>query len=310
MNFLLSTRPGRSGLSGIAVGLPILLFIVLGVASPNFFSLQNFSNVNSQITALMIVSLGQLVVAISGGVDLSVGSTLSLTTAILVSVDPALAVPVALAAGIVVGLVNGLGAAVFKVHPLVMTLATLTFVQGLALLLLPVPGGDIPDYLETLATFSILGIPAAFFWCAAFAGGTAFLLWRTRFGMRIFAIGADAHNAARNGISVIPYKIACYVLCSTAAVIAGIFLAGRVSSADATMGAAFALESVTVIALGGVQLAGGVGSVAGVIAGTISLGLMANGMNLVGISPFIRTASTGLLLLAAVSLQPRKAIGA
>ena len=93
-------------------------------------------------------------------------------------------------------------------------------------------------------------------------------------------------------------------------VIAGIFLAGRVSSADATMGAAFALESVTVIALGGVQLAGGVGSVAGVIAGTISLGLMANGMNLVGISPFIRTASTGLLLLAAVSLQPRKAIGA
>ena len=103
MNFLLSTRPGRSGLSGIAVGLPILLFIVLGVASPNFFSLQNFSNVNSQITALMIVSLGQLVVAISGGVDLSVGSTLSLTTAILVSVDPALAVPVALAAGVLVG---------------------------------------------------------------------------------------------------------------------------------------------------------------------------------------------------------------
>jgi ribose transport system permease protein len=307
---LVRTRTGRSGLSIVALGLPVVLFAVLGMASPSFLSLQNFANVNSQVTALLIVSLGQLIVAVSGGVDLSVGSVLSLTTAILVTVDPALAVPVALIAGFAVGIVNGLGAAVFRVHPLVMTLATLTIVQGLALLLLPVPGGDVPDYLETLATFSFLGFPAAFFWCVLFIVATSLLLRWARFGVRIFAIGANAQNAARNGVAVVPHQIACYVLCALAAVMAGIFLAGRVSSADAMMGASFALESVTVIALGGVQLAGGVGSVTGVVAGAITMGLMANGMNLIGVSPFIRAASTGVLLLAAVSLQPRKMIGA
>lgn len=301
---------GRSGLSMIALGLPVVLFAALGFASPSFLSLQNFANVNSQITALLIVSLGQLIVAVSGGIDLSVGSVLSLATVILVTVDPALAVPAALLAGLTVGLVNGVGAAVFRVHPLVMTLATMTIVQGLALMLHPVPGGNVPDYLVSLATFSFLGMPAAFFWCALFIAVTALLLRATRFGIRIFAIGANAQNTARNGIAVLWHQVACYVLCSLAAVMAGIFLAGRVSSADATMGASYALESVTVIALGGVQLAGGVGSVSGVVAGTITMGLMANGMNLIGLSPFIRAASTGLLLLVAVSLQPRKAIGA
>lgn len=307
---LIRPQTGRSGLSVVALGLPVVLFAALALASPSFVSVQNFANVNSQVTALLIVSLGQMIVAVSGGVDLSVGAVLSLTTAILVTVDPALAVPAALLAGIIVGVFNGVGAAVFRVHPLVMTLATMTIVQGFALMLLPVPGGDVPDYLERLATFSFLGFPAAFFWCAIFIAATSLLLRKTRFGIRIFAIGANPHNAARNGISVISHQIACYVICSVAAVFAGIFLAGRVSSADAIMGSSYALESVTVIALGGVQLAGGVGSVTGVIAGAITMGLMANGMNLIGVSPFIRAASTGLLLLAAVSLQPRKMIGA
>jgi ribose transport system permease protein len=191
-----------------------------------------------------------------------------------------------------------------------MTLATMTIVQGLALMLLPVPGGDVPDFLEVLATFSVLGLPAAFFWCVLFAAAVSLLLSATRFGTRIFAIGANPQNAARNGVAVVAHQLACYALCSLAAVCAGIFLAGRVSSADAIMGASYALESVTVIALGGVQLAGGVGSVTGVVAGTITMGLMANGMNLLGVSPFIRAATAGVLLLVAVSLQPRKVIGA
>lgn len=301
---------GRSGLGAVALGVPVLLFVFLSLSSPSFVSLQNFININGQITALLIVALGQMIVAISGGIDLSVGSVLSLTSAILVTVDPALAVPLAVLAGIAAGLVNGAGVAVFGVHPLVMTLASMTFLQGLALLIHPVPGGDVPDYLEALANFSVFGIPAAFFWCVLFVALASLVLRGTRFGVRIFAIGANAENATRNGINVIAHRIACYVLCSLSAVFAGIFLSARVSSADATMGAAYGLESVTAIALGGVQLAGGVGGVAGVVAGTITMGLMSNGMNLIGLSPFMRAAATGLLLLAAISLQPRKAIGA
>lgn len=308
--FALRGLTGRSGLNFIALGVPVVLFVILSIFSPSFLSLQNLTNVNGQITALLIVALGQMIVAICGGIDLSVGSVLSLTSVILVSVDPALAVPVAVLAGITVGLTNGIVVARFGVHPLVITLATMTFVHGLALLILPVPGGDVPDYLEAMTNFSVLGLPAAFFWCLLFIIGAALLLGATRFGMRVFAIGANADNAARNGIRVLHYRIACYVLCSLSAVMAGIFLSARVSSADATMGGSYALESVTAIALGGVQLAGGVGGVPGVVAGTITLGLMTNGMNLIGISPFIKAAATGLLLLVAISLQPREAIGA
>jgi len=302
--------PGRSGLGVVVLGVPVIFFVFMCFASPNFLSVQNISNVNAQITALLIVALGQMIVAISGGIDLSVGSVVSLTSAIIVSVDPALAVPLALGAGVIVGLVNGVGVTIFAVHPLVMTLASMTFLQGLALLIHPVPGGDVPDFLEAAVNFSFLGLPAAFFWCVAFASLAAVLLGFTRFGLRIFSVGASPENAARNGVNVAWHRIACYVICALAAVMAGLFLSARVSSADATIGAAYSLDSVTAIALGGVQLAGGVGSVPGVIAGTIALGLMTNGMNLIGISPFIRAAATGVLLLAAISLQPRKTIGA
>ncbi len=302
--------PGRSGLGIVPIGVPIVMFIFISFASPNFLNVQNLSNVNAQIAALLIVALGQMIVAICGGIDLSVGSVLSLTSAIIVSVDPALAVPLALLAGLVVGVVNGVGVTIFAVHPLVMTLATLTFLQGLALLILPVPGGDVPDYLEAMVDFSFLGLPAAFFWCLVFATAAAVVLRSTRFGLRIFAVGANEDNAARNGVNVVLHRISSYVLCSFGGVMAGLFLSARVASADATMGAHYGLESVTAIALGGVLLAGGIGSVPGVIAGTIALGLMTNGMNLIGVSPFVRAAATGLLLLTAISLQPRKAIGA
>jgi ribose transport system permease protein len=302
-------RRGRSGLGLITVGLPLLLFAVLAVRAPNFLDLQNLTNINSQITALMIVALGQMVVALTGGIDLSVGSILSLTSALLVSVDPSIAIPVALFAGIVVGLANGSGVAVFGVHPLIMTLASMTFLQGLTLLIHPVPGGTVPAYLMSAVRFSTGGLPAALYWCAAAVVTALFVLHKTRFGLRLFALGANQDSVALSGVSVVPLRIACYVLCSLASVVAGIFLTGRVGSGDPTIGAPFGLDSVTAVALGGVQLSGGIGSVIGAVFGTITLGLMANGMNLLGVSPFIRAAVTGGLLLAAISLQRRKVIG-
>lgn len=305
---ILSPR-GRTGMQAVTVALPILLFLLLCVLSPSFLSLQNLGNINGQVTTLLIVSLGQLVVALTGGVDLSVGGTLSLVSASIVSVPQPIAVPVALLAGVAVGLVNGLGVTRLGVHPIIMTLASTTFLQGLALLIHPVPGGTVPDFLVALATTSIAGLPAAFLWCLIGVVAAWFTLSKTRLGLRVFAIGANAESAARNGVPVERYKVASYVLCAGLAATAGIFLSARVSSGDATIGAPFALDSITAIALGGVQLAGGVGSVAGVVFGALTLGLMTNGMNLLGISPFIRTAATGALLLIAISMQRRTVIG-
>ena len=303
-------RSRRTGLSPIVLALPVALFLLLCLSSPTFRSLENLANVNSQIAALMIASLGQGIVAISGGIDLSVGSVMSLTSAILVTADPGWGIPLALAIGVCVGLINGFGVTLFKVHPLVMTLATMTFVQGVALLLHPVPGGTVPPFLRALAVSPVVGLPVALFWCAAAILLAWYLLNRSRFGLRTYAVGANPVSAGRNGIAVTRLKVTCFVLCSLSAVVAGIFLTARVGAGDATMGTPYSLDTVTAMALGGVQLAGGTGSVLGIVAGVVTLGLMSNGMNLLGVSPFLRAAVTGALLLAAIGLQRREAIGA
>lgn len=302
-------KSNRSGLRPSTFALPLLIFVVLCVLSPSFLSFQNLGNISGQVAALLIVSLGQLVVALIGGIDLSVGATLSLATTIIVSVDPSYAPAVAVLAGIAIGLVNGIGVTYVGVHPLIMTMASMTFVQGLSLFIHPVPGGNVPDYLGMLATSAFFGIPAPLLWCVGAVALAAFVLARTRFGLRLFAMGASQPSAARNGVPIKSYSIACYVICSVSATVAGIFISGRVSSGDATVGAAFALDSITAIAIGGIQLAGGTGSVTGVVLGTITLGLMTNGMNLLGISPFLRTAATGALLLIAIGMQRRNVIG-
>ncbi len=115
-------RFGRSGLGLLSIGLPAAMFLILSVFAPEFLSVQNIANVNSQITALLIVALGQLIVALIGGIDISVGSVISLTSVMIVSLDPSVAVPAALAAGVAIGLANGFGVAYFGVHPLIMTL--------------------------------------------------------------------------------------------------------------------------------------------------------------------------------------------
>jgi ribose transport system permease protein len=300
---------GRSGLGIVSLGLPVVMFVLLSLSAQDFLSRQNIANVISQVTALVIVALGQLIVALIGGIDISVGSVVSLSSVLVVSLDPTLAVPVALIAGVVVGLANGFGVAAFGVHPLIMTLSTMTFVQGFCLLFMSGAGGIVPSAIVAAAKSSVGVLPAGFFWCAAAIVAVSTLLYRTPFGLRIFAIGANSQSAELSGVRVTAPRVACYVLCSVAGSIAGIYLTGRIASGDPTMGQPFGIDSVTAIALGGVQLSGGVGSVIGAVLGTITLGLISNGMNMIGVSPFFRAALTGVLLLGAVSLQKRKAIG-
>jgi ribose transport system permease protein len=300
----------RSGSSRYTLGLPLLLFALLALAAPSFLATQNLVNVSGQIAALLIVSLGQMVVALVAGIDLSVGSVISLAGCLVATqADPLWGVTLALALGLCVGLVNGLGVAVAGIHPLVMTLSTMTFLQGLAYLLLPIPGGAVPPVLGALANGNVWGAPRPLLWCAACALAVYLLLHRTRLGLHIFAVGANARSAHLNGVRAVAVVVSAYVVCSLLAVVAGIYLAARVSSGDPAMGAAFGLESVTAVALGGIQLTGGIGSILGVVTGALSLGLITNGINLLGISPFLRGTLTGLLLLAAVCAQRRKVVG-
>lgn len=301
---------GRSGISRYTLGLPVVLFVALAWSADSFLTPQNLANVSGQVATLLIVSLGQLVVALVGGIDLSVGSVVSLAGSIVATQpDPLWGIALALLMGLAVGLANGLGVAVAGIHPLVMTLASMTFLQGLAYAVLPIPGGQLAPVLGQWAKGTLWGLPVALLWCVAAVVLVALLLHRTRLGLHIFAVGANARSAHLNGVGAAAVVVSAYVVCSLLAVVAGIYLAARVSSGDPAMGAAFALESITAVALGGVQLTGGVGSVIGAVTGALSLGLITNGFNLLGISPFLRGTATGVLLLVAVCLQRRKGIG-
>ena len=300
---------GRSGIGLVSASLPVVMFALLSIAAPNFLSYGNIANINNQITTLLIVALGQLIVALVGGIDISVGSVVSLSSVVLVSLDPAWAIPAALGLAICVGLVNGMGVVGFGVHPLVMTLASMTFVQGFALSWMSGAGGVVPEWISAIAKAQFAGIPASVVWSIIIVSVFSIMLYFTRFGLRLFALGANVNSASLSGVRTVAPRIACYVICSLSGCIASIYLTGRISTGDPMMGQSFGLDSVTAIALGGVQLAGGTGSVVGAILGTLTLGLITNGMNLLGVSPFLRAALTGMLLLGAVSLQRRKAIG-
>lgn len=300
----------RSGLSPFSILTPLVVVVVLVAEAPDFTAGENLANLAGQLVVLLLGALGQLLVALVGGIDLSIGPMVSLTTCILATHDSLiLGIGASIVVGLAVGLANGFGVVALEIHPLVMTLSMATFLQGVALVVLPSPVSRISAQLSALATTVVLGLPVALLWCIASASVTFFLLRKTRMGLHIFAVGSSSTNAYLSGVRTGYVTAFPYVFCSLCAVAAGIFLTGRVSSGDATMGGTLALDSVTAIALGSVQLTGGIGSVLGATLGTLTLGLLTNGMNLIGISPFARSALSGALLLLAISLQRRKVIG-
>ncbi|WP_223153930.1 ABC transporter permease [Bradyrhizobium japonicum] len=286
--------------------------IVAGLAgySPHFLDQQNIWNVTNQLAALVAAALAQLFVVIIGGLDLSVGSVASLSTCIVATSESMwVGVGVSLLLGGLVGAANGVGVGVFRVHPIIMTLATMAIVQGVALAWLPIPGGKVPEVLLAVSQGGIVGIPYSTIWIASLCGAASLALNRTRFGVHLYALGASQTNAFLNGLRAVRLTIAAYSLSGVLAAVAGIYLSTRVASGDPNIGVGLSLQSITAVALGGVQLAGAVGSVAGVLLGAVTLGLLDNGMNLLGVSGFVQSIVSGSVLLVAICLQPRQQIG-
>jgi ribose transport system permease protein len=146
-------------------------------------------------------------------------------------------------------------------------------------------------------------------WIAIAVVAGVLLLHRSRFGLHLFATGGNIENSRLNGVKTQRVIVLAYVLCSLFACFTGLFLAGRLSSGDPKVGAVFSLDSVTAVALGGISLAGGIGSAAGAIIGSLLVGMISNTMNLINVSAFVQSVIKGLLLLAVVTVQRRKQIG-
>jgi ribose transport system permease protein len=309
MNATLAAATIRRRNGRLAIVLSALLFVALSLAVTDFFTAVNLTNIVLQNSALLTVALGQTFVIIAGGLDVSVGSVISLTTVILsLDLPWPLATALALCAGLCVGLVNGLGV-VRGVHPIIMTLSTMSVVQGVALAIREVPGGTVPAYLTWMMTTELLGIPLSFFWSVALALLLALILYRTAFGVRLYAVGAQPANAAVAGVATGRLIMLAYLLSALTAVLAGMQIAGRIGTGEPLVGAVFAVDAITAVALGGTLLSGGIGSIGGTVAGVLLLALIANGMNHLDVPVFYQQVLKGLLLVAVVCFYRRKEPG-
>lgn len=299
--------------------LPVLLLMMIlffAVQEPRFYGPANIFNVSRQATYLTIITLGQALVLISGGFDLSVGALVAVTSVVsarwmantfaahpeaeLASVlVGALA---ALVVGLVFGLVNGIGVARFKVSPFIMTLGMASIGSGFALWYTggtPVSGMP-PLFTKQIGTGRFLGIPVPVFFALAAIVFMYFLMNWTKVGRYVYAIGGNTKAAFLSGISVPAYLTAVYVICSLLTALAGFLLTARVSSGEPNLGASFPLESITAAVVGGVSLRGGEGRILGAVLGALFITILTNGMNLIRIESYIQEIAVGVVLIVAV----------
>lgn len=287
----------------------LLLFIIAAIfLSDRFLMERNLKNLIISNIGLLFVTYGQLFIVILGGVDLSVGSVISLTNVIcvrLITEAPAswaLALVVCLAMGVGVGLINGLLVVKGNMQPIIATLATQTFFAGLALYIMPGPEGILPSDLCRFITkgwnyiFPVLLVTLV-----------SILIWllfnRTRFGRSALAVGGNEQSAKSSGIAVGTIKVKSFVVTSLMAVMAGLFISAYATSGSPLLGEAYSQRSITAAVVGGAALSGGKGSVIGCIAAAGILGIINNLLNLRGVSSYYQYVMQGVILILALALS-------
>ncbi|MHA6645886.1 ABC transporter permease [Mesorhizobium sp. A623] len=312
---LFGTTGSRQGLWVLPLLIALAIVLWLTSQTSQFMNQENLLNLVSQAMPLVITAIGQLFVILIGGLDLSVGSVISFTTAVLALGGPVyLLVPAVFLLAALIGLTNGFIITRLNVHPIIATLAMQYIVLGVTRVLRPVSGGNVPDLVIQSVNGSVFGVPFPVIWGVIVVAVAWKCLYGSRFGLHLFAIGggvaSGTQDAARNfGIADKRNIILAYMICSCFAALAGIFLAGRIVSGDPNVGLLFELDAITAVAIGGTQLSGGIGSLHGTVIGALIMALLANGMNLTNVSPFVQTAIKGGILLLVVSLQSRKKMG-
>lgn len=302
------SRPRLERLPMDPSSLPALFFLgallVIGAATSDvFLSGRNVGNILVNVTPLLLVAVGQTFVIGARGLDLSVGVTATLTATLVATLSPeigAIAVPLAVAAAVVVGVVNGAGVR-WGLNPFLMTLASLSVVQGLIFTYRTAPGGSVPEWLTPVAG-SVGPIPVALPVVMLVAGGAAFILRWTRLGAHLLASGGHPVVARLAGVRVGWSTMMAYIICATLAGLAGLFLAARIRTGDPLIGQSLTLDSIAAVVLGGSLLAGGRVTIFGTLIGTTSLGLLPNVLNLTGVPYFYQQPVKGLLLIGAVLL--------
>ncbi|MBA4384496.1 MAG: hypothetical protein C0410_07145 [Anaerolinea sp.] len=288
----------------------VILIALLAIGSainPFFRTWINYSNLFGQSMPLIILALGQLVVIIAGGIDLSSGavmaasSVIGLTMMVKFGQPPIIGIAVMIAFGILVGFLNALLIQKAKVDSFVVTIGMMLVMEGVALIVSPKPFGPSPEIFKTLFNGDILGLPSALFLLVILSILFTVVLRYTPLGRGFFAVGENKISAFNAGIGVNKHVYLSYIFCSLMSVFAAIYLLGRFGAADPVLGPGMELQAIACVLIGGATLAGGRGSIAGTICGVFVLGILANILSLMDIPMWYQEVISGVMLLVIIS---------
>ncbi|HEY3410936.1 MAG TPA: ABC transporter permease [Propionicimonas sp.] len=298
----------REATTAVALLLVVLVFSIL---NPLYLSGANLVDVIDQATINGLLAIGITFVIITGGIDLSVGSTMAIVIVVVGQLlttgglNPALAVLAGIALGIVLGLVNGVLVAKLGLQPFIATLATMSAFRGVAYI---ITGGypvlDMPPAFRAMLDGDLFGvIPIAILILLAFALVGHFILTKSRTGVYIFAIGGNEESTRLSGVDIFRNKAIAYALCGVGAALAGMVLLARLGTGEPAAGQGYELNAIAAAAIGGTSLAGGKGSIVGTLLGALLLSALRVGLVVQGVDSFYQFIATGAIIAFAAYFE-------
>jgi ribose transport system permease protein len=298
---------------GSVIGL-VLIIIIVSALSSDFLTVNNLLNVLRQVSINALIAYGMTFVILTGGIDLSVGSMLALSSAVVaqlmakgVGFYPSLLIGIV--AGAIMGAFNGFMITKGRVAPFIATLATLTIFRGFTLVFTngsPITGIGNDLSFQLFGKGYLFGIPIPVVTMLVVFLFLLFVLKKTVFGKQTYAIGGNEEASILAGIKVDRVKVAIYSISGALSALAGIILISRLNSADPNAGASYELDAIAAVVLGGTSLSGGKGSIVGTLIGALIIGVLNNGLNLLNVSPFYQLVVKGLVILLAVLIDRKK----
>lgn len=295
----------------------IILMAVITIINSNFLTANNLLNLLLQVTSNALIAFGMTFVILTGGIDLSVGSILALysalTAGLLGSGMPVtLAILISLILGCILGMMNGLLISYGKLAPFIVTLATMTIFRGATLVYTngnPITKGLSDTFLfQFLGQGYIVGIPFPVIIMFIVFIVLYVLLHKTAFGKSVYAIGGNEKAAYISGVKLNKVKIIIYSISGIMASISGLIITSRLSSAQPTAGASYEMDAIAAVVLGGTSLSGGKGRILGTLIGALIIGVLNNGLNIIGVSAFWQQVVKGVVILIAVLIDRFKVV--
>lgn len=289
----------------------VILCIIITFVTPNFLTFSNITNVFTQVSVNAIIAVGMTFVILTGGIDLSVGSTLAISGALGASIIKStgsitLAIIVAAVVGTFIGIINGLLIAKGKLQAFIATLATMTIFRGVTLVFTDgTPISKLPEAFMKIGNAKLGFIPIPVLITIVIAIIAIYVLTQTRFGRYLYALGGNEESAKLSGINTDKIKVMTYAISGFMAAVAGVIITSRIGSASPNAGTGFELDAIAAVVIGGTSLAGGEGKVTGTIIGALIIGVLNNGLNLMNVSPFYQSIVKGLVILLAVLLDKK-----